>query len=94
MATLAEKRRARFERELHHYSIEMYIAPRTARARGKPVVDQPPYMPELRALYMAVRETYKDGIGDIDHMWSREVGRPPRVVRAKKQQRGTKKCSH
>ena len=81
MATLAEKRRARFERELHHYSIETYNAPRIARALGKPVVDQPPYMPELRALYMAVRETYKGGMpkgADVDHMWPRVIGSPPR----------------
>jgi hypothetical protein len=78
MTTLAEKRRARFELELNLYSVETYNAPRIARALGKPVVDQPPYMPQLRALYMAVRETHKNGIGDIDHMWDREVGRPPR----------------
>jgi hypothetical protein len=78
MATLAEKRRAKFELELNAYSVETYNAPRIARALGKPVVDQPPYMPELRALYMAVRETYKGGRGDLDHMWDPEVGKPPR----------------
>jgi hypothetical protein len=72
---LAQQRRDRFERELCLYSIEMYHA----RKLG----NQPPYMPELRALYMAVRETYKgskNGIGKgqtVDHMW-------PRVVAAKK----------
>jgi hypothetical protein len=80
MPTLAEKRRAKFALELNAYSVETYNAPRIARALGKPAVDQPPYMRELRALYMAVRETYKGGIGDIDHMWDREVGRPPREV--------------
>ena len=76
-----EKRRDRFERELNLYSVETYNAPRIARALGKPVVDQPPYMPELRALYMAVRETHKGNMpkgADLDHMWDREVGRPPR----------------
>jgi hypothetical protein len=87
MTTLAEKRRARFERELCLYSIKTYNAPRIARALGKRVVDQPPYMPELRALYMAVRETYKgskNGIGKgqtVNHMWPRETG-------AKKSERG------
>jgi hypothetical protein len=81
MTTLAEKRRARFERELHHYSIETYNALRMARALGKRVVDQPLYMPELRALYMAVRETHKGDMpkgADIDHMWPRVIGRPGR----------------
>lgn len=78
MTTLAEKRRAKFELELNLYCIETYNAPRIARALGKPVVDQPPYMPELRALYMAVRATYEGGIGDLDHMWDRKVGATPR----------------
>jgi hypothetical protein len=69
-----EKRRDRFERELCLYSIETYTEPRLARALGKPVIDQPPYMPELRALYMAVRKTHKGGIGDLDHMWPRVIG--------------------
>jgi hypothetical protein len=43
MTTLVEIRRARFERELWSYTRETYIAPRSARARGKRVVDQPPY---------------------------------------------------
>jgi hypothetical protein len=82
MATLAEIRRARFERELCLYSIETYNAPRIARALGKRVVDQPVYMPELRALYMAVRETYKVSMpkgADIDHMWPREVGAKKKI---------------
>ena len=37
MATLAEKRRAKFELELNAYSVETYNAPRIARALGKPV---------------------------------------------------------
>jgi hypothetical protein len=78
--TRPDIRRARFERELCLYSIETYNAPRIARALGKRVVDQPPYMPELRALYMAVRETYKgskNGIAKgrtVNHCWPREVG--------------------
>jgi hypothetical protein len=70
MTTLAEKRRARFERELWFYSRETYL--------GK---DQPPYMPELRALYMAVRETHKGSMpkgADVDHMWPRVIGSAPR----------------
>ena len=69
MASLAEKRRARFERELWLYSRETY----NARKLGK----QPPYMPELRALYMAVRETHKGGMAKgqtVDHCWPRMIG--------------------
>jgi hypothetical protein len=74
---LAQQRRDRFERELCLYSIEMYNAPRIARATGRKAPDQPPYMPELRALYMAVRQTYKGSMpkgADVDHMWPRVVG--------------------
>lgn len=77
MTTLAEKRRARFERELNAYSMETYNAPRIARAQGKHVVDQPPYASELGALYLAVRETNKGSMpkgADVDHMWPRVVG--------------------
>src|SRR5712692_5881526 len=83
-----EKRRARFERELHHYSIETYNALRIARALGKRVVDQPHYMPELRALYMAVRETHKGGMAKgetVDHQWPREVGAKRRGVASQRQ---------
>lgn len=72
MATLAEKRRNRFELDLNIYCHEAYNAPRMARALGKPVVEEPPYMPELRALYMAVRETHKGGMEKgqtVNHSW-------------------------
>jgi hypothetical protein len=63
-----ERRRERFERELNLYACFAHH-----------LEDQPPYMPELRALYMAVRETYKGGMGKgqtIDHMWDKRVGVP------------------
>jgi hypothetical protein len=87
MATLAKIRRDRFERELHAYTRETYNAPRMARALGKRVAESPPYMPELRALYVAVRESHKAGMpkgADIDHWWPRVVGRSPRRGRQTK----------
>jgi hypothetical protein len=48
----------------------------TYRLKG---ADQPPYMPQLRALYMAVRETHKGrfkGKGQtVNHMWPLVIGK-------------------
>lgn len=65
-----EQERERFERALHRYA----NCVRSAK-------DQPPYMPELRAIFMAVRETYKGGMGKgqtVDHMWCARGMRPRR----------------
>jgi hypothetical protein len=71
MTTLAEKRRMKFEYELNDYSIETFHAGRSGRT-------QPPYMRELRALYMAVRETHKGGMKKgqtVNHEWPGYVGK-------------------
>jgi len=62
--------RERLEREVCLYTCRLYR-----------LEDQPPYMPELRALYMAVRETYKGGMKKgqtVNHQWPLRAGRGER----------------
>jgi hypothetical protein len=78
-----QRRRDRFELELCVYGGFTYNA-------GKLGLDQPPYMPELRALYMAVRETAKGGFGKgetVNHQWPLCVGKARRVMSTLEQRR-------